>query len=152
CISHTAVLNCKLYDFCGEERDLSEMDAAHLIREFDITELDKVIKEAKLNLAPGPYGFPAQFYRQFWPQLRQGLFKMLQLLHDEELDLRRLNFGAITLIPKIPSPTSIKQFRSVYGLNGSLKYQQSSDKQTVCSGSIHRCLNTNCFYSRQVHT
>lgn len=128
------------------------MDAAHLIREFDITELDKVIKEAKLNLAPGPYGFPAQFYRQFWPQLRQGLFKMLQLLHDEELDLRRLNFGAITLIPKIPSPTSIKQFRSVYGLNCSLKYQQSSDKQTVCSGSIHHFLNTNCFYSRQVHT
>nr|ABA96711.2 expressed protein [Oryza sativa Japonica Group] len=40
-ISAGAVLNCKLYDFCGEERDLSEMDAAHLIREFDITELDK---------------------------------------------------------------------------------------------------------------
>lgn len=78
--------------------------------------------EAKTNTAPSPNGFPIQFYKFFWSQPRSHIFEMLQLLHRNELDLKRLNFDVITLVRKVPSPTLIKQYRAICVLNGSLKY------------------------------
>jgi len=42
---------------------------------------------------------------------------MLNNLHKEDLNLARLNFGVITLIPKVKGATNIKQFRPICLLN-----------------------------------
>lgn len=42
---------------------------------------------------------------------------MLRELHEGKLDLARLNYGVLTLIPKIKGATNIKQFRLVCLLN-----------------------------------
>ena len=101
---------------------LSNAASEHLIRPFEIEELDKIIRETKLNTAPGPDGFSVPFYRAFWPQVRNDLYEMLILLHNEELDLKRLNFGVISLIPKSSNPTYIKQFRPICVLNDCFKF------------------------------
>uniref|UniRef100_J3NFF4 CCHC-type domain-containing protein n=1 Tax=Oryza brachyantha TaxID=4533 RepID=J3NFF4_ORYBR len=99
---------------------LKEEDKEVLIEPFNIFELDKVIKEAKLNTAPGPDSFPIQFYRVFWDFLKPDFLEMLILLHNE-LDLKRLNYGVITLIPKVGDAINIKQYRPICVLNESFK-------------------------------
>ena len=42
---------------------------------------------------------------------------MLDDLHAGHLDLWRLNYGVIILIPKIKLPNNVKQFRPIYLLN-----------------------------------
>lgn len=103
------------YCLSVEQRD-------YLTRPFCIEELDKVLKEAKLNTVPGPDGFNVHFYRAFWPEIRNDLFEMLLLLFDNKLDLKRLNFGVISLIPKNKDPTDIKQFRPICVLNDCFKF------------------------------
>lgn len=102
--------------------NLSDASKENLTRPFVMAELDKVINEAKLNTAPGPDGFSVPFYRAFWPQVKNDLFEMLLMLHNEELDLKRLNFGVISLIPKNNNPTDIKQFRPICVLNDCFKF------------------------------
>jgi hypothetical protein len=105
-----------------EEFFLKPKDREVLIRPFKLEELDKVLKEAKLNTAPGPDGFSIPFYRAFWPHLQNDIFEMLLMLHNEELDLKRLNFGVISLIPKNNDPSDIKQFRPICVLNDCFKF------------------------------
>ena len=64
-------------------------------------ELEFALKEMKSNSAPGPDGFPTLFFKEFWDQSKEILMDMLNTLHRGELDLSRLNYGIITLIPKL---------------------------------------------------
>jgi hypothetical protein len=62
----------------------------------------------KADSAPGPDGFPVSFYKRFWGMLRGP---MLQILNDFTLgrvDISRLNFGVLSLIPKLKGADSIK--------------------------------------------
>jgi hypothetical protein len=93
-----------------------------ITRPFSMEELDKVIREAKLNIAPGPDGLNIHFYRAFWPEIKNDLFEMLLMLYEGKLDLKRLNFGVISLIPKSSDPTNIRQFRPICVLNDCFKF------------------------------
>ena len=53
------------------------------------------------NKAPDPDGFPAEFYQQFWDVIKGDLMQMFHDLHKDDLPLFSLNFGVITLLPKI---------------------------------------------------
>lgn len=44
------------------------------------------------------------------------------MLHNEDLDLKRLNFGVISLIPKNSDPIDIRQFRPICVLNDCFKF------------------------------
>ena len=50
--------------------------------------------------APGPDGFPAEFYQTFWDVIKSDLMDMFTQLHAGELPLHRLNYGEITWLPK----------------------------------------------------
>ena len=52
------------------------------------------------NKAPGPDGFPVEFYQHFWDVIKNDLMCMFSQLHKGDLQLFRLNFGVITLLPK----------------------------------------------------
>jgi hypothetical protein len=62
----------------------------------------------KVDSAPGPDDIPVSFFKKFWGTLR-GL--VLQILNDFALgrvDISRLNFGVLSLIPKLKGADSIK--------------------------------------------
>lgn len=44
------------------------------------------------------------------------------MLYEGKLDLKRLNFGVISLIPKSSDPTNIRQFRPICVLNECFKF------------------------------
>ena len=73
------------------------------------------------NKAPGPDGFPAEFYQRFWDVLKVDLMDMFAQLHSGELPLFKLNFGVITLLPKKEDASRIEQYRPICLLNVSFK-------------------------------
>jgi hypothetical protein len=73
------------------------------------------------NKAPGPDGFLAEFYQKFWDVIKVDLMQMFHDLHLGTLLLFSLNFGVITLIPKVQEANRIQKYRPICLLNVSFK-------------------------------
>jgi len=73
------------------------------------------------NKAPGPDGFPVEFYQNFWEIIKSDLMEMFVSLQAGRLDLFRINFGEIILLPKINDAERIQQYRPICLLNVSFK-------------------------------
>jgi hypothetical protein len=73
------------------------------------------------NKAPGPDGFPAEFYQNFWDVIKGDLLELFSFLHSGQLELFRLNFGEIILLPKVNEAKRIQQYRPICLLNVSFK-------------------------------
>jgi hypothetical protein len=92
-----------------------------LIVDFTEYEVREVIFQMEYNKAPGPDGFPTEFYQVFWGMIKEDLLALFQEFHKETLDLFSLNFRIITLIPKIENATKTQQYRLICVLNVSFK-------------------------------
>ena len=75
----------------------------------------------KNNKAPGPDGFPTEFYKKCWHIIKGELLPMFNDLFSGQLQLFHLNFGTITLLPKKTEAVRIEQFRPICLLNVSFK-------------------------------
>jgi hypothetical protein len=92
-----------------------------LTAKFTKKEIREAIFQMKHNKAPGPDGFPAEFYQVFWSVIKDDLLAMFEELHEEKLPIFSLNFGIITLVPKLEEVTRIEQYRPICMLNVSFK-------------------------------
>jgi hypothetical protein len=93
-------------------KQLDEDDKDLLTSPFSLEEIKEVVFSLKHNSAPGPDGFPSKFFQDFWDTIKSDLFNLFKSFHDGSL-----NFGIVTLIPKIPDATDIKAFRPICLLN-----------------------------------
>jgi hypothetical protein len=109
-------------EFWLEKGRLSDEEAQELIKPFTIKELEGALKDMDVNASPGPDGRPVGFYREFWQEIKLIVLEMLQDLYRGELNLSRLNFGMISLIPKIKEGNTIKQYRPICLLNIDYKW------------------------------
>jgi hypothetical protein len=73
------------------------------------------------NKAPGPDGFPAEFYQVCWEIIKDDLMELFREFHNGNLPLYSLNFGTIILLPKSREATRIQQYRLICLLNVSFK-------------------------------
>jgi hypothetical protein len=71
----------------------------------------------KTDSAPGPDGFPVGFFKHFWPQVKHGILHILNDFVLGRIDISRLNFGILSLIPKVPGADQISQFRPITLIN-----------------------------------
>lgn len=55
-----------------------------------------------------PDGLHVKFYKDFWGQLKTPILEMFEKLYREELNMRRLNYGLISLIPWMKEGNNIK--------------------------------------------
>ena len=60
------------------------------------------------NKALGPDGFPAEFYQSFWELVKSDLLELFGALHSGQLEIFRLNFGEIILLPKVAEAERIQ--------------------------------------------
>ncbi|CAL9007242.1 unnamed protein product [Prunus brigantina] len=78
---------------------------------------DEEIKEAAFQLgankAPGPDGFSGVFYHHYWDIIREDLSRMVKAFFHEEFSVHGLNMTEIALIPKVPNPEAVTQFRPI---------------------------------------
>jgi hypothetical protein len=96
---------------------LSEEDRILLTAPFTIEEIKLVVFSLKHNSAPGPDGIPAEFFQDFWELIHIELWNLFKDFYDGVLDIKRLNFGLVTLIPKVDNPTDMRNFRPICLLN-----------------------------------
>jgi hypothetical protein len=70
------------------------------MKDFNMEDLQTAVFEMSANKAAGPDGFDAEFYQKSWELVKQDLFGLLNDFKKGELDIDRLNYGVITLVPK----------------------------------------------------
>ena len=87
-------------NFNEDMPQISEAENAILTSPFTEKEVYDAISQMEHNKAPGPDGFPAEFYQRFWDVIKVDLMNMFIQLHSGDLPLFKLNFGVITLLPK----------------------------------------------------
>jgi hypothetical protein len=100
---------------------LNDEDCEILLKEFTMEELKKAVFEMAANKAAGPDGFNAEFYQKNWELVKQDLFGLLEDFQKGELDIARLNYGIITLVPKGNDADRIQKYRPICLLNVSFK-------------------------------
>ncbi|KAK0586532.1 hypothetical protein LWI29_008529 [Acer saccharum] len=83
------------------------------------------VKSSLFNIgglkAPGPDGLPAIFFQKFWNNCKSDLCRMVSDCFSTGSVPRDLNNTLISLIPKIPNPTSMMHFRPISLCNTSFK-------------------------------
>ena len=67
--------------------------------------------------APGPDGLPVAFFKTFWPTIKHEVMALFEEFYSGTMDLGRLNYGVVTLIPKVPGAADIRQFRPITVIN-----------------------------------
>ena len=92
-----------------------------LVAPFSEEEISKAVFQMEHNKAPGPDGFPAEFYQHFRDIIKPDLLELFGCLHGGQLEIFRLNFGEIVLLPKIQEAERIQQYRPICLLNVSFK-------------------------------
>ena len=91
-----------------------------LERPFSAGELDIIVTKLKNNKSPGWDGLSSEFYKTFWPDIRDILFNSLQEAITSSSLSPSQRIGIITLIPKPKTPTElveIKNWRPITLLN-----------------------------------
>jgi hypothetical protein len=100
---------------------LSEVENRDLTKEFEIEEIKNIVCSLAHNKSPGPDGFPGEFYQFFWDQIKNPLKRLFDAFTSGTLDIGRLNFGIITLLPKCEDASVIQKYRPICLMNESLK-------------------------------
>jgi hypothetical protein len=98
----------------SEENDLLTMS-------FTEKEIKEVVFSCYADVAPGPDGVSFMFYQHYWDIVKADLLSMFNDFHQGKLDLHRLNFALITLIPKEEGARTMKKFRPISLINCSFK-------------------------------
>ena len=92
-----------------------------LLAPFSLTEIHQVVFGMKRNKSPGPDGFPADFYQDFWGAVKWDVKALVASFAKGEINIARLNYGIITLVPKTNDAKQIQKFRPICLLNVSFK-------------------------------
>jgi hypothetical protein len=114
------------------QTEVGEMffDLGGLIQPFDLSDLDKpfsyeevelLIKELPMDKAPGLDGFYGLFIKRCWPIIKVDFLALIREFFSCQANLRCLNKSFITLVPKIPSPAFVNDYRPICLLGGPIK-------------------------------
>lgn len=88
---------------------------------FSEEEIRNAIFESYADGAPGPDGFSFMFYHHFWELIKEDFMRLVRDFEVGGLNLDRLNYAIITLVPKEPDAKLLKKFRPTSLLNCSFK-------------------------------
>lgn len=92
-----------------------------LTKPFSEEEIKEAIFSCYPEGAPGPDGLSFLFYQKFWDIIKKDILALFVDFCKGCLDIYRLNFALVTLIPKVNDACNMKQFRPISFLNCSFK-------------------------------
>lgn len=91
---------------------VAEEDMKKLTTPVTLEELKTMIFELKKNKAPGPDGITGEFYMHFWDLVKHDMIDLINDFIKGLINIDRLNFGVITLIPKTKDASQIQKISS----------------------------------------
>jgi hypothetical protein len=103
-------------------RQISSEQNSSLAVTFTAAELDEVLAGMRPDSGPGPDGLPVTLFKNFWGVLREPILNLLNNFALGRAAISRINFGVLTLIPKVPEADTIKQFRPIALINVIFKF------------------------------
>lgn len=74
------------------------------------------------NKAAGPDGIPIEFYQTCWEIIKEDMMHLFSDFHAGTVDMSRINYGIITLIPKGADADAIQKYRPTCLLQVLFKY------------------------------
>jgi hypothetical protein len=108
-------------EFFSREEKFSKEESESLESKFTEIEIKKAMFESYPDGAHGPDGITFRFYQKFWEVIKEDLLDMFSGFYHDKLDLYRLNFALITIIPKENDARVMSKFRPISLLNCSYK-------------------------------
>ena len=84
-----------------------------LISEIKQSEVKTALFQMFPTKAPGPDGFPAHFFQRHWEMCGEEVTSVVIKVLKGEEDITMINKTFIVLIPKVPSPADLGQFRPI---------------------------------------
>lgn len=88
---------------------------------FTHEEINVVIAALPNNTSPRPDGFNRDFLNKCWPIIKQDFYDLCDAFYQGEVFIRSINGSLVTLVPKIKSPETVRDFRPIPLLNSSIK-------------------------------
>ena len=88
---------------------------------FQHSKIDNIVKKMPIDKAPGLDGFNGLFLKKCWPIIREDFYSLLEEFFQGTSNLECINTLFITLVPKIPNPETISDYRPISLVNISLK-------------------------------
>ena len=125
--------------FNSDMPQVSYQENQSLVSNFTEEEVLEASSQMEHNKAPGPDGFPAEFYQKFWSVIKIDLMAMFKQLQAGHLPLFKLNFGVITLLPKKEDASRIEQYRPICLLNVSFNFFTKVGTNRV-SSIVHKVI------------
>jgi hypothetical protein len=88
-------------------------DLDDLLASFTEAEALQAVKSMNINSAPGPDGVGPAWYATVGASIKSDIQPFLSSFHRGEVDLNRINWAHIMLLPKCEGATAPKDFRPV---------------------------------------
>jgi hypothetical protein len=95
------------------DETLTLEDNCTLTKPFTLEEIEVSLFSMDKNKAPGPDNIPIEFFQHCWGVVNHDIMRLFHHFHDGTLDIKRLNYGVITLLPKISGADKITQYRPI---------------------------------------
>jgi hypothetical protein len=109
-------------EFFSREEKVSNEELEILESRFTEAEMKKAMFNSYPDGAPCPDGIFFWFYKKFWDLVKDDLLDLFSDFYQDKLDLYKLNFALITIIPKEKDARVMSKFRSISLLNCSYKF------------------------------
>jgi hypothetical protein len=93
-----------------------------LTLQFQVKEMDDVIKEMPGDHASGPDGFNGTFLKKCWPIDKGDFYQLAKDFQEGSLKMLNINGSYITLVPKVAAPVKVSDFRPISLTNVCLKF------------------------------
>lgn len=107
---------------------LTDANKDMLSSDFTLKAIKEVVFNMAHNKACGPGGFPIEFYQHFWPIICEDLLLLFKDFSNGKLDISRINYGIVTLLPRGQGANKIQMYRPICLSN---VLSKSSPKQLI---------------------
>lgn len=71
------------------------------------TEINEALFQTERNKDPGPDKIPIEFFQKCWDIVKGDIIQLFDDFHNNRVDISRLNYGIITLHPKVKEANRI---------------------------------------------
>lgn len=89
------------------------MRVSNLLSRFSLVEIEHVVLSSDENQSPGPSGFNFSFIKAFWPLTKDEMGILFEEYFLNGTLLRSFSSYFVALIPKVESPFSLGDYRSI---------------------------------------